>query len=245
MDMRRIAVSAAAAAIAAFAGAVVSAAWEPGRAHAQDGALDYQAVRDAMPRMKELSDRGAAAATQLHTLMAKLEETADGVEQRALREEIRKTLADYRTVKLEMIAVTRPLTGLTTTTLSDQQILDKIKNTELYGVAWEDTSFDKCVRDLSRAIDVPIRLQFRVVQKNTVTMRFQKTPAETVLAALCNGFDLRYVIYGGEIVVYKQITPTEDRFLEYQKRHPDVKLRYWEQEDASGEYAKNKKKEGG
>ena len=42
------------------------------------------------------------------------------------------------------------------------------------------------------------------------------------------------MIHGGEVVIYKKITPTEERFLGYQKRHPEVKLKYWEKEDASG-----------
>jgi hypothetical protein len=232
--MRRIVV----AVVAALAGAVLAAV--PGEVTAQDKDLDAQAVRDAMPRMKELSDQGVAHAVKLHKLLEQLEASQDGVEQKALREEIRTTLAAYREVKAAMITVTRPLVGLETTNLSDREVLDKLKDTELHGVAWSDANFDKCVRDLSKAVGIPIRLQFRVVQKNKVTMRFQKTPAETILAALCNGFDLRYVIHGGEIVVYKQITPTEERFLEYQKRHPEVKLRYWEQEDASGAYSGKK-----
>lgn len=234
-------------AVAALAAALVATAALPAdvgvqSAEAQDagGEFDYQAVRDAMPRMRELSDQGSALAVKLHELMSKLEETTDGVEQRAIREEVRTNLETYRETKLKMIAVTRPLCGIRTSGMTDQAILDKIKDTNLFGVSWDDAFFDRCIRDLSQALDIPIRLQFRVVQKNRVSMKFQKAPAETILAALCNGFDLRYVIYEGEIVIYKQITPTEDRFLEYQKRHPEVKLRYWQQEDASGEYSKKK-----
>jgi len=231
---RRVALSAGAALAMAVAAVV------PHPVGAQDADLDYQAVRDAMPRMRTLSDEGSALAVKLHELMSKLEGTEDAVEQKAIREELKTSLEKYRETKLAMIEVTRPLTGVRSSSLTDDQILAKIKETNLFGVSWDEANFDKCVRDLSQALEIPIRLQFRVVQKNKVSMRFQKTPAETILAALCNGFDLRYVIYGGEIVIYKQITPTEDRFLEYQKRHPEVKLRYWEQEDASGEYSKKK-----
>jgi hypothetical protein len=90
-------------------------------------------------------------------------------------------------------------------------------------------------------VGVPIRLHYRVVQKNKVTFDFQRTRAEAALAFLCNGFDLRYLVYDGEIIVYKKITPTEERFLEYQKKHPDVELRYWDREKADGDYDVKKK----
>ena len=93
-------------------------------------------------------------------------------------------------------------------------MLDKLRNTELTSVVWDaNTKFHKAVKDLSNALGFPIRLQHRVVQMNTVELRFSRAPAETILATLCNGFDLRYVIHGGEVVLYKKITPTEERFL--------------------------------
>lgn len=214
---------------AAVAGAVLSAP-----AGAQDALLDYNAVREAMPAMKELAAKNSALGLGLHKTMDALASTNDPLDQKRLRSELRDGMVEYRLSKLKSMAIVRPLLQLQSSGLSDQQILDKLQHTELTSVVWEGAFFDKCVRDLSRAVDIPIRLQFRVVQKNTVDMRFQRAPAETILATLCNGFDLRYVIYGGEVVIYKKITPTEDRFLDYQKRHPEVKLKYWEREDASG-----------
>jgi hypothetical protein len=203
-------------------------------AGAQDEFLDYQSVREAMPRMRDISTRGSEFGVKLHKVMDALDATQDVADQRKLREELRVLLTEYRMVKLEMEGVVRPLLKLPQSGLTDQQVLDKLRTTELHGVVWEDAFFDKCIRDLSGALGIPIRLQHRVVQKNTVAMRFQKVPAEMILATLCNGFDLRYVIHSGEIVVYKKITPTEERFLDYQKRHPEVKLKYWQKEDASG-----------
>ena len=224
---------------AALAGGVLAS---PAGAQS-DELLDYAAVRKAMPKMRAESTLGSELGLKLHKTMDALESTQDELRQRELRTELRDTLVEYRATKLRLMEAVRPLTKLPTSNLSDQEVLDKLRLTDLSSVVWEDAFFDKCIRDLSNALGFPIRLQHRVVQKNTVSMRFQKAPAETILAALCNGFDLRYVIYGGEVVIYKKITPTEDRFLEYQKRHPEVKLKYWESEDASG--AVDKKKGGG
>lgn len=201
----------------------------------QEELLDYQSVRDAMPRMRELSERGLALGLAFHKTMDALGGASDPAEQKRLREELRKSLLEYRATKLDTIGVVRPLVKLPASPLTDQQVLDKLRNTELTSVVWDaNTRFHKCIRDLSDALGFPIRLQHRVVQMNTVELRFSRAPAETILATLCNGFDLRYVIYGGEIVIYKKITPTEERFLKYQERHPEVKLKYWEKEDASG-----------
>lgn len=211
-------------------------------AGAQDAdLLDYQAVRDTLPKMREMSDQAFGYGEKLHKVMDAMASTADEQTLREHRAEIRRLLTEYRQLKLEQMAVIRPLVRVQTTSLTDDEILRKLRDTDLTSIVWEGSFFDKCVRDLSRALEIPIRLQHRVVQKNTVDMRFQKAPAETILATLCNGFDLRYVIHGGEIVIFKKITPTEERFLDYQKRHPEVKLKYWEKEDASGHVDTSKK----
>ncbi|MCG3133935.1 MAG: hypothetical protein HMLKMBBP_01202 [Planctomycetes bacterium] len=231
---------AAAAALAVAAGSIALAA-VPSPLPAEDDRLDYQAVRAAMPQMKELAEQGHALVVAVHALVDKLESSADPKEKDALREQIRKSLVEYRAVKSRTISTVRPLVKIPQSKLTDAEVLEKLRGTDLHGISWDGAFFDKCIRDLSEAIGIPIRLQFRVVQKNQVSMLFQKAPAEMILATLCNGFQLRYVIHEGEIVIYKRITPTEDRFLEYQKRHPDVKLRYWESEDASGDVKKGGK----
>ena len=43
------------------------------------------------------------------------------------------------------------------------------------------------------------------------------------------------------MMLFRRLTPNEVRFQEYEKAHPGVKLKYWDREDASGEYKKEKK----
>jgi len=205
-------------------------------AAAQEGLLDYQGVRDAIPEMQRLSEEASGAAKELHVLVDELEATRDGLKQGQIRERVRARLEGYHETKRTMLDTTRRVLGVEPTGLTDQEVVQKLAETNLLGIHWSDANFDKCVRDLSAAVAIPIRLQHRVVQKNKVTLDFASAKAETVLATLCNGFDLRYVVFDGEVVIYKKITPTEERFLEYQAKHPETKLKYWEREDASGEY---------
>ncbi len=202
--------------------------------------LDYQAVQDAIPLMKGLSDRSEQMSRKLHVLVDQLDASQDRTEQQKLRAEIRALLEEYLSLKKEMIQATRQVLGIRPAGYTDQEIVDKLASTNFFGIHWDNASFKKCIQDVSAHLGIPIRLQQRVVQRNTVSLNFAEAPAKTVLSTLCNGFDLRYVVHEGEIVIYKKITPTEERFLEYQKRHPEVKLKYWESEDASGDYKEKK-----
>ena len=208
------------------------------RTSAEDAMLDPVAIRTALPLMKELSDKGGESVKRLHEIIEKMSATQDQQELKDLRTALRSTLIDYRATKSGMIDATRSVLKLPKSSLSDRTALEKLQNTELEGIVWNDAFFDKTIRDLSQAIGVPIRLQYNVIQKNQVSMSFAKAPAEMILVTLCNGFDLRYVIHEGEVIIYKKITPIENRFLDYQKRHPEVKLKYWEHEDASGDVSK-------
>ena len=83
---------------------------------------------------------------------------------------------------------------------TDEEIMEIIHETELFDVNWNDDTFRKCMKDLSKALGVRVRLAYHVVQMNTVTMRFRRAQASTILGSLCNYFELRYVIQDGEVV---------------------------------------------
>jgi hypothetical protein len=216
---------------------LVSASW----ATAADEPLDYKKIRDALPIMRDISDRGAEANLAVHEKMDRLLKTDSQEEALAVRKQLAADLEKMLAAKREMVAATKDLLALPRSALSDQEIFDTLTERTFNDVHWANANFDKCMRDISREVGVPIRLHYRVVQKNKVTFDFQRTRAEAALAFLCNGFDLRYLVYDGEIIVYKKITPTEERFLEYQKKHPDVELRYWDREKADGDYDVKKK----
>lgn len=219
--------------------AAVALPWLARPASAQDPDyeyLDYPVVRQAIPTMKELSDQAGENGRKLHVLVDQLSQDVGEEKAAELRVEVGKLLEEQLANKTKMVQVTKSILALPRSNLSDQRIFDILHDTELHSIEWKNENFRKCIRDLSAALSVPIRMHHRVVQLNKVEFSFNRQTADTVLAYICNGFDLRYVVYDGEIVVYKKITPTEERFLEYQKRHPETKLRYWDREGAGGAY---------
>lgn len=211
-------------------------------AHGQEDLpeLDYAAIRDALPRMSDLAKQGGENGRQLHALIDKLDSTTDPKLEGELRAELRTRLENHISIKQQVVNLSKGVLGLpgpdAPGMLSDEEIRRRLADTQLRDIFWKKAPFAKCLRDLSRALKIPIRTQYHVVQRNTVDYKFRALPAETVLSTLCSGFDLRYVVFEGEVIVYKQITPNEERFLDYQRKHPDVKLKYWERQNADGSY---------
>lgn len=212
--------------------------------------LPYEKIRDALPRMGELAKQGGENGVHLHALADKLTEDNTPEREKELRLELRDRLQRHIEIKQQVVAVTKGVLGLekplvngrpVDRVMTEEQIREKLANTMLNDIFWKKDSFKKCLRDLERALKIPIRMQYHVVQRNTVDYKFRSLPAETVLGTLCSGFDLRYLVFEGEIIVYKKITPNEERFLDYQRKHPDVKLKYWERENADGSYDEEEK----
>ena len=222
------------------AGAALGA---PGGAPArgQEKLLDYELVQRSLPRLSELGEASGAAILEMHELFEKLDTGQTTPERVATRKELKESVERYMSTKKELKRVLREVLELPAVARTDEEILKAIHETELFDINWNDDTFKKCMKDLSKALGVRVRLAYHVVQMNTVTMRFRRAQASTILGSLCNYFELRYVIQDGEVVVFKKLTPNEYRFLEYQQKHPEVKLKYWEREDASGEYVKETK----
>ena len=227
--------------VAALAAGAALAAPGTERASGQDKLLDYELVQRTLPRLRELGDKSGADMQTMHALIEKLDSGLTTPERAATRAEIKATVESYMATKQDLKRVLREVLEIPPVQRTDAEVLSAIHETELFDINWNDATFRKCMKDLSNALGVRVRLAYHVVQMNTVSMRFRRAQASTILGSLCNYFELRYVIQDGEVVVFKKLTPNESRFLEYQAKHPEVKLKYWEREDASGEYKKEPK----
>ena len=51
---------------------------------------------------------------------------------------------------------------------------------------------------------------------------FPEISAEGVMDIICQNFDLKWIIYGGEFIVLKKIGPNEARFIAWEKKHGPV-----------------------
>ena len=227
--------------VAALAAGAALAAPAGGPAHGQQKLLDYELVQRTLPKLNELGASSHASILEMHELFEKLDSGLTTPERKETRAAIQASVESYMNTKQEMKEVLRDVLEVPSAAKTDEEVMEIIHETELFDINWNDDTFRKVMKDLSRALGVRVRLAYHVVQMNTVTMRFRRAQASTILGSLCNYFELRYVIQDGEVVVFKKLTPNEYRFLEYQEKHPDVKLKYWEREDASGEYVKEKK----
>ena len=230
---------------AAFAAVVAGAALAaPGSRPARGGdkMLDYAKIQRALPELRKLTDHGAQNVKRLHDAVELLGDNPRGeVGRRKARQDVHDILEDHLATKTKVATALRDVLEIPPTGRTDREVMDLLHSKMFYGVNWEEKSFRKCINDCSKALGVRIRMTYHVIQMNMVSLQFAEAPAATVLATLCNHFHLRYTVENGEIVIFKKLTPNEERFLEYEKKHPGVKLRYWDREDASGKYKKAKK----
>jgi len=230
--------------VAAFAaGAGLALLVAPGEQQAlgKDKLLDYERVQRTLPQLAELGGKANADMLALHDLTEKLDEGLTTPERKKLRGEIGDTLRSYMATKQGNKDVLRGVLDIKLSARADEEVMRILHETELHEIHWTDATFRKCIKDLSGALGFKIRMAYNVVQMNMVSMDFRSAQASTILGSLCNYFKLRYVIQDGEMMLFKRLTPNEVRFLEYEKKHPGVKLKYWDRETASGEYKKEKK----
>ncbi len=230
------------AATLALGAALAAPGSEP--AHGGEKLMDYELVQRVIPELRELNKHGSENIAKLHALFDELDGEAaiTTPERKKLGEAAKVTLEDHLATKKEVVAKLRTAVDLPATGRADKEVMAKLHGTTLHGIRWNDATFRKCVNDLAGALGLRIRMAYHVVQMNRVSLDFNEANAATVLTSLCNFFHLRYTVVDGEIMLFKKLTPNEERYLDYQKKHPEAKLRYWDRETAGGEYDKEKKK---
>jgi len=186
--------------------------------------FDYEAYFGSLKRMQEISEISNKNIKTLHHLMKELSreepQSKEKEEARlaALRADVRKLLAEHRKLKLEMIGLADRALIKKPSGITDITALRRLRNTELHDVRWSDTFLKYVVKDLAKALDVPVRLQNNVQELNQVNMDFRTINADAALGIICTNFELKYIIYGGELTIYRQINRNEARFLEYEKK---------------------------
>lgn len=203
-----------------------------GRARELDP-IDYAAYYEVLPLMKEISEASNKSVGDIHTLMTELLGTADDAKAAGIRAQIRPLLVEHRKMKERMVEIVDRVLMKPGRDRSDIEALRALRDTVLRRVSWNNTFFKYVARDISQAIGVPIRLNAKVQELNTVEIGFPEISAEGVLTLICQNFGLKWIVYGGEFVVLKQIGPNEARFLAWEKDHGPVD---WIAEDKAKTY---------
>lgn len=191
--------------------------------------FNYEAYFGGLKRMSEIAEKSNENIRKLNHAMKELgrEETKKSkAEQEAritrLRGQVRRILTEHRKLKLEMIGLCDRALKKKYAGKKDVDALRSLLNTELQDVRWADTFLKYVVKDLAVALETPVRLQNSVQELNQVNMDFRTINAEAALGIICKNFDLKYIIYGGEFVIYRKLNRNEERFLEWEKKHGKV-----------------------
>ncbi len=195
--------------------------------------VDYDTYYELLPEMKAVSDRSMASLRTLHKLMEALKQEENDTRAAGIRAQIRQVLLDHRALKIRMTRLVDRILRKKKSSHTDLEVLRILRTTTLKRVSWNNQFLKYVARDISREIGVPIRLNAKVQELNQIQISFPEITAEGVLNLICENFDLKWIIYEGEVIVVKKLGPNEERFLAWEKKHGKVD---WIAEDEAGTY---------
>jgi hypothetical protein len=165
----------------------------------------------------------------LDNLMKKLGEQPEPAEEKKLRAEVQQDLLELRRIKKTHIEKVNPIIRQEPSTLSDMDVLTRLRDTSLGSLDWQNKYFKDACAAITEVTGVKIWMNPKVNQFNGVFLRMPNAGAGTVLKFICHGFDLKWIVFEGQIYITKKIGPNEDRLQAYEKRHG--KIDYWRHED--------------
>lgn len=193
--------------------------------------IDLDAFFGAVPRMKALADETLAQARELNEAMERLAASeGDAAKNREARAATRDLLVRYRERKLELVKIVDTCLKTAPAKEADLDILKKLREKDLQGIAWKERKFVDCLRDIAGPLDLRFVLHPDVLMFNTVEARFETSPADGILRFLTAGFDCDYYVHNGEIIVIKSIKRNDKRMQKFLDRHPDWK--FWRKKEA-------------
>jgi len=217
-----------------FAGLTVLLLAAPSAGAKELEPIDYGKYFELLPEMKRISEESNQNVRTLHTLMKDLRATPEKQDASALRGQIREILEGHRKLKVRMIEICHAVLEKKPSGRTNVDVLRAVRNTQLRRVQWNEQFLKYVVRDISQATGIPIRLQNTVQELNQVFIRFPEIGAEAALDLICENFDLKWIIYGGEIMIFRKINQNEARFIEYEKK--TGRKVDWIEEDKVGTY---------
>ncbi|MCU0728171.1 MAG: hypothetical protein MUE73_20680, partial [Planctomycetes bacterium] len=205
----------------------------PAFAQEDQAPVDLNTYFKLLPEMQQISEKSVESIRTLNRLMKALEQSVKDDEAAGLRAQIRPVLLEHRSLKERMIALVDQILKAPAPARSNLEALRKLHSTTLHDVSWNNIIFKYVVRDLTQALGIPIHLNGRVTIRHQVDVQFPQVTALAALDMICTNFELKWIIYNGEIHIAKKINPNEDRFIEWEKAHGQVD---WIGEDEAKTY---------
>jgi hypothetical protein len=189
--------------------------------------VDMQLFYAELGTLKILREESRKLSINLHNTVMKLSEQPEKAEEMKLRALVQKNLIDLRRVKKAHIAKVNAILKRKPSKMTDIEVLKALEKS-LGSVDWEDKYFRECCDEISKTIGTRVTYNRKVNKWNGVFLRMPDVSAGGVLKWICAGFDLKWMIYEGEIYITKKLGPNEDRYIRYEKKHG--KVNYWKKE---------------
>jgi hypothetical protein len=182
-----------------------------------------------LQKMEDLRIESRKTMVTLHNLTMELAEQPEAAKEKEIRGQIHELLLELRRLKVAQIEKVKPILKRKPSDIEDLEALRRLRDTSLGSVDWQDKYFKHCVALIEETANLKLWMSpGKVNHFNGVYLRLPNVTAETVLKHICHGFDLKWIVYGGEIFITKKLGPNEDRFVRYEKKHG--KVNYWRDE---------------
>jgi hypothetical protein len=191
--------------------------------------VDVPLFFETLPDLEALRLESRKLQIHLHNLAMKLGEAPEPAEEKRLRGLVQVALQELRQVKRAHVNKVNPVLRHEKANLSETDILIKLRDTSLGSVDWEDKYFKDCIELIQKRTGIRFFFNPAKVNKfNGVWMRIPDVSASCALRFICHGFDLKWMIYEGDIYITRKIDRNEDRWRKYEDSHG--KVDYWKKE---------------
>ncbi len=193
-----------------------------------DDPVDFDAYIKESKNFERLREISRQHMIDLHALVMQLPKVKGTEEEGTVRYQIRQRLLEERRVRHAVILRIDRILGVEKNDTPDTVVLEKLNNTTMGEINWDDRKLIDIMGHIERLTGVPIRTHPRVGKYNGVTLDLPNPSCATIMDFICQGLEYKWLVFHGRIHIVRQISRTEERFQAYEKRHG--KVDYWKDE---------------
>jgi hypothetical protein len=192
--------------------------------------VDIPMFFERMQDLEKLRVEARRLQINTHNLVSLIGEK--DTDEKKLRANIQTNLLELRQIKRAHLEKVSPILKFEPSKLTDVQVLERLRDRSLGTVEWEDKRFRDAVAELEKATGVRILWnKTKVNQWNGVWLKLPDCSASCMLRFICHGFDLRWLVFEGDIYIFRKVDRNEDRWLRWEKKHGKIAGGYWRREE--------------